>query len=156
MKKCIECSTQVPDLAHTCPNCGGGSFIQVATAEDALSRLDSMRDQTRAAQHVDRSAELFKAGRLEEAKRELEAALRINPLNPTAHGNMGAVLLEQGRPEEAIPWLEKALALNPKLEGATQALAKAQSAANDLLTVRQCEKCKKDGRGKSYNFHYSL
>jgi len=92
-----------------------------------------MKEQCRAAEHVDRAAQLYAQGRFEDAIAELQIALRIDPVNPVAHGNMGAVLLGQGKPKEAIPWLEKALELHPTLEGVPAALAraKATSKANE-------------------------
>lgn len=129
MKKCVECNAEVDDRAHVCPKCGGFTLIGSYSAEDALSLLDSMKDQSRAAEHVDKSAHLFSQGRLEEAIAELNIALKLNPMNPTAHGNMGHFLLTQGKPKEAIPWLEKALELNPNLEGVPQVLAEAKAKA---------------------------
>ena len=127
MKKCIKCDNEVEELTHVCPKCGGKTFIGSYSAEDALSALDTIKHQSEAAQHVDKSAELFITGRFEEAKKELETALKLNPMNPTAHGNMGVILLKQGKAKEAIPWLEKALQLNPDLEGIPQALSEAKS-----------------------------
>ena len=129
MKKCLECNAEVDDRAYVCPKCGGSTLMGSYSAEDALSMLDALKGQGEATQHVDRSAQLYAQGRLDEAIAELQAALKINPMNPTAHGNMGAVLLKQGKPKEAIPWLEKALELNPNLEGVPAALAQAKSAA---------------------------
>ncbi|TFH53166.1 MAG: tetratricopeptide repeat protein [Methanothrix sp.] len=129
MKKCLECNAEVDDRAYVCPKCGGGTLIGSYSAEDALSMLDAMKGQSEATKHVDLSAQFYVQGRLDDAIAELQAALKINPLNPTAHGNMGAVLLKQGKPKEAVPWLEKALELNPNLEGIPTALAQAKSAS---------------------------
>lgn len=130
MQKCLNCNAEVDDRAYVCPKCGSSTLMGSYSAEDALSMLDAVKGQGEAAQHVDRSAELYAQERLDEAVAELQAALKINPLNPTAHGNMGAVLLKQGKPKEAIPWLEKALELNPNLEGVSAALAGAKSAGS--------------------------
>ncbi len=129
MMKCLDCDADVPEGAYVCPKCGGASFLGSYAPEDAKTALDSMQDQLKAKEHVDRSAQLFLQDRLEEAIAELQAALQVAPLNPTAHGNMGAVLMKQGKPEEAIPWFEKALELNPGIEGGAAALAQARTAA---------------------------
>lgn len=136
MKECLACHSQVEDLRHTCPHCGGSAFWQGGSGPDALSMLDAMLKQAEAAQHVDRGAQLIMQGRYVEAERELREAIDINPLNATAHGNMGAVFDRQGRPEEAIPWLEKALELNPCLDGIPQALAQARAAARKRLPAQ--------------------
>lgn len=132
MKECLACHEQMEDLYHACPSCGGESFMLAGSAADALSMLDVMQRQAEAAEHVNRSAEFAGQGRYAEAKRELNEAIRINPLNATAHGNMGGVCLKQGRPDEAVMWLEKALKLNPRLEGVPQALAQARAKVRRL------------------------
>jgi len=83
--------------------------------------------QTEAARRVDLSVSLNEKGKYSEAERELKEAIKLNPFNATAHGNLGAIFLKQGKPKEAILWLEKALNLNPKLEGVTEALAQART-----------------------------
>ncbi len=82
-----------------------------------------------AAERVDQAAELFLQGKHSAARQELEAALRINPRNATAHGNLGYIYLTLREPERAIPYLERALELEPDLEGITDALANARTAA---------------------------
>jgi tetratricopeptide (TPR) repeat protein len=78
---------------------------------------------------VDRSSQLFQAGRYPEAIAELQEALKVNPMNAVAHGNMGCILLKQGKTPEAIPWLEKALQLDPNIEGVPAALAQAKASS---------------------------
>lgn len=127
MKTCIDCEAEVDDSAFVCPKCGGGNLIQSLSGDDALAALDSYSEMAKSGKHVDRSAELYVAGRHDEAIAELKKALEIAPTNPTAHGNMGAILIAQGKHKEAVPWLEKALELNPGLEGVPAALAQAKA-----------------------------
>lgn len=129
MRKCLDCDADVHEGAYVCPKCGGGNLMGSYSPEDAQTMLDSMQSQLKAKEHVDRSAQLYVQNRLDEAVAELQAALKLAPLNPTAYGNMGAVLMKQGKPEEAIPWFEKALELNPGIEGGASALAQAKAAA---------------------------
>ena len=129
MKECLSCHSQIEDLRHTCPQCGGTAFMQAGSGPDALPILDAMQKQAEAAQYVDRGAQFIMQGRYAEAERELKKAIEINPMNATAHGNMGGVFLRQGQPYEAIPWIEKALELDPRLEGVPQALAQARAMA---------------------------
>jgi tetratricopeptide (TPR) repeat protein len=53
-------------------------------------------------------------GRLEEAKAELEKALRLNPKFALPHNMLGIIFKAQGRLEEAKAEFEKATTLNPK------------------------------------------
>ena len=120
-------TTRLRILSHTCPHCGGTAFY--AADQGAIDMLDSMSRQAEAKQHVDRGAQLLLQGRYAEAETELRRGIEINPMNATAHGNMGGIFLRQGQPENAIPWLERALELNPRLEGVPQALAQARAMA---------------------------
>jgi tetratricopeptide (TPR) repeat protein len=129
MKKCLNCNTQVDDKAHVCPKCGGSTLMGSYSAADALAMLDGLKDMGKAREHVDRSAQLFQAGRYPEAIAELQAAIKVNPMNAVAHGNMGCVLLKQGKTSEAIPWLEKALQLDPNIEGVPAELAQAKASS---------------------------
>ena len=52
-------------------------------------------------------------GDLDGAARELAEALRQDPRDATAHGNLAAVLARQGKTAEAIAHYEDALRLNP-------------------------------------------
>jgi tetratricopeptide (TPR) repeat protein len=52
-------------------------------------------------------------GRIEEAVRQYELALEINPVHLTAHNNLGAIRFQQGRLDEAIAHFEAALAASP-------------------------------------------
>lgn len=127
-KQCLLCQRPVELLRHTCPHCGGEAFAQAGTTEDSVAMLDAMQKQARAAEHVDRGARFLLDGMYTEAEAELRQAIAINPLNATAHANMGGLYQRLGRPGEAIPWLEKALELNPQIEGVSQALAEARAA----------------------------
>ncbi len=58
---------------------------------------------------------LRQQGRIEEAIREYQAALRINPDYAEAHHDLGVAYGQQGRIEEAIHEYQAALRINPKL-----------------------------------------
>jgi len=115
------------DLIHVCPSCGQETFYQGGSGPDALPLLDAMQKQMKAAEHVDRGAGFILQGLYAEAEKELKLAIKINPLNATAHGNMGGIFLRQNKPKKAIPWLEKALKINPHLEGVPEALVRAKA-----------------------------
>jgi tetratricopeptide (TPR) repeat protein len=49
-------------------------------------------------------------GRYEEAIRECERAIRLDPEFGNPYNDIGAYLIQLGRPTDAIPWLEQAAA----------------------------------------------
>ena len=53
-------------------------------------------------------------GRLDEAREHISHAIRVNPRQGSAHGNLGTVQLRSGRLPQARAALEQAIALNPK------------------------------------------
>ena len=127
MKICLDCSKEVENLRHTCPHCGGGDFRAHGDADDIAELMSAFQQQDEASVHVTRGAHLCMEGQFSEAEAELKQAISINPLNATAHGNLGGVYLRSGRPEMAVPCLEKALELNPNLEGVPEALREAKA-----------------------------
>ena len=63
--------------------------------------------------HSGLGTSLQKQGRIEEAVRQYQLALDINPAHPMAHNNLGAILLQQGHLDEAIRHYQAALAASP-------------------------------------------
>ena len=74
------------------------------------------------AAHVSRGVAAREAGRLEEARRELEAAVRAAPEIAEAHLYLGLVLHESGDFAAAADSLGRALDLKPGLPGARELL----------------------------------
>ena len=52
-------------------------------------------------------------GRLPDAIRHLQAALRINPDSASAHSDLGSALAKSGHAQEAVPEFQAAIRLNP-------------------------------------------
>jgi Tfp pilus assembly protein PilF len=52
--------------------------------------------------------------RVAEAKAEFDLALKLNPRNYDAHGNLGVIFAEEGKLELAEQHLRAALAINPE------------------------------------------
>jgi superkiller protein 3 len=67
-------------------------------------------------QDTELAAALVTQGRLEEAIRQYEAALAIEPRSETAHAGLGEALSKQGRFEEAAKQFTQALEANPSCE----------------------------------------
>jgi len=57
---------------------------------------------------------LLDQGRVEDARRHLDEALRLNPGIPEHRLNVGRLLLAEGQPVEALPHLQAAVELNPR------------------------------------------
>lgn len=85
------------------------------------------------ADHVRQGVAAREAGRLEEARRELEAAVRAAPDLAEAHLYLGLVLHESADFSAAAGSLERALALKPELPGARELLG------YDLLMLGRAE-----------------
>lgn len=58
--------------------------------------------------------DLYAAGRLTDAERELREAIRLRETSAPAHGSLGAVLCRLGQLDEGIQHLERAVALDPE------------------------------------------
>jgi len=79
-------------------------------------RLDTDRDAIphRASLHAEKADRLFDSGILNEASREYDAALRLDPDNSYLLNNRGATLARLGRLDDALRDFDHAVALNPK------------------------------------------
>jgi len=88
---------------------------------------------------VDLGAFLFRQGRLEEARRILDSAVRSRPDSPRANLESGRVLLQVGELAEAVKRLEKSVQTNPSdwsahllLGRAYQRMGRDEDAAREL------------------------
>lgn len=63
--------------------------------------------------HIDAGGRLFEQRDLEGAAREYREAIRLSPLNPTPHNNLGMVLHVQGQPAAALIEFRESVTLNP-------------------------------------------
>jgi Flp pilus assembly protein TadD len=67
------------------------------------------------------------AGNVEEARKHLQAACDLSPLNANAHNSLGVVLAKMGRVSEAIQCFTRALELDPDNANARRNLANARA-----------------------------
>ena len=77
---------------------------------------------------VSYGVDLYAAGKLQDAERELREAVRLKETSAPAQANLGAVLCAQGNLEEGIRHLERALALDPEYHSVHGNLAEAYAA----------------------------
>lgn len=94
--------------------------------------------ENRAGRHIELGKRLFAENFLPQARRELEAAVKLQPGYPDARYVLGRVAAQEGLHEEAVGHLKKALELSPWYQSAALALAREElalgnvSAANEL------------------------
>ncbi len=63
--------------------------------------------------HIDAGGRLFEQRDLEGAAREYREAIRLSPLNPVPHNNLGMILHLQGQPEAALVEFRESVTLSP-------------------------------------------
>jgi tetratricopeptide (TPR) repeat protein len=111
-----------------------GAMVLAALAAAAFSQVGVWRDSgtlfrhalavTRDNWYVENAlgAWLLDQGALQEARRHLEASLRVAPRYPQAHNNLCSELMREGAPEAAEPHCELALELRPDFPEASNNL----------------------------------
>ena len=86
---------------------------------------------------VSYGVDLYAAGKLPDAERELREAVRLKDTSAAAHANLGAVLCAQGHLDDGIRHLERALALDPEYHSAHANLAEAYAALGHRAQAAQ-------------------
>lgn len=87
-------------VSHAKPSFEAASEPTICTAQDE------------ALLHIDAGGRLFEQRDLEGAAREYREAIRLSPLNPVPHNNLGMLLHLQGQPAAALLEFRKSVALN--------------------------------------------
>ena len=80
----------------------------------ASAELDVRLDPQVAAAHNVLATRYLSAGRVADARMQLEEALRVDPRDAEAHSNLGTVLQAQGRLADGMQHLRTAVQLKPK------------------------------------------
>jgi tetratricopeptide (TPR) repeat protein len=86
----------------------------------------ALADQRSANAAIERATSAFNQGRLEEAERQIDAAVRAGSKKPEIPNLRGAILISQKRYDEAVEQFNQALALDPKFYIAKFNLAQAE------------------------------
>jgi tetratricopeptide (TPR) repeat protein len=88
-------------------------FSRELRADTAAAELRAKSDSTNPAAHNALALKYMAGGRLDEAERELQDALRLQPMDAEAHSNFGTLLLARGRFSDGLAHLEQAARLKP-------------------------------------------
>ena len=106
-------------------------------SDDRIWRDTVEKRPTNPRARVNYGVDLYAAGRLPEAARELREAVRLKETSAPAHANLGSVLCSLGQLDEGIPHLERALALDPEYTDAHANLAEAYAARGQRALAAQ-------------------
>jgi Tfp pilus assembly protein PilF len=82
--------------------------------------------------YINRASSLLSVGRVEEAKAEIEKALKVDPNNSQAFGLQSIIAVTQNEKEKALTLAKKAVEADPHSASARIALSYAQQANFDL------------------------
>ena len=88
-------------------------------------------DMTAAKEHFDKGVQHTMKGETDEAIKEFEATLQIDPKSPEAHNNLGFAYYDKGDLDKAIEHQKKAIEGNPNLANAYYGLAMALEKKGD-------------------------
>jgi Tfp pilus assembly protein PilF len=105
--------------------------------EEALAAHDVKNDPANFEAHYNLAAMLQGRGRLENAIKEYEAALRLRPNDAVANNALGAALLANGQPRPAADALSDALASRPDYFDAHYNLGNALAQLGDMEGAAQ-------------------
>src|SRR5262249_26988664 len=97
-------------------------------ARQAFSEL-VQQNPNDGALHTSLAGTLGALGRYDDAQKELDIAIALDPLNPESYHNRGVIYEKEGRTEEAIAAYRNALRYRPDYEPSTHALVRLTGSA---------------------------
>jgi peptidoglycan/xylan/chitin deacetylase (PgdA/CDA1 family)/uncharacterized caspase-like protein len=106
--------------------------------ETSQTRSDRPKSRTAQAQeHHNLGLKYYREKKYDEAVRELEEAVKLDPRNATIINNLGFTLFKFGKYEESIGWLQKAIEIDPQRVVAYANLADAYMKLGKIAEARQ-------------------
>ncbi|MGH8646634.1 MAG: FecR domain-containing protein [Gammaproteobacteria bacterium] len=113
-------------------------FYRHDDLSSAFASLDKVPDAVRAASyHALRAGLLLNVGRVDEARADLDRALKLEPKNATVYALQSVILMVQNEQEQALSLARKAEELDPRSPIPKVALSYAYQAKFDLEKARQ-------------------
>jgi len=110
-----------------CPSCGTSVQTDLAPAGDTPEDQQTIKHLIDTAnRHYNEALALARAGNLDEALGQAEAAIALVGRNPNYHLLLGSIHAQRGDYEAAIQAWEQVLSLNPDMENAYNNIDKAQ------------------------------
>lgn len=110
-----------------CPSCGTSIQTDLAPAGDTPEDQQTIKHLIDTAnRHYNEALALARAGNLDEALGQAEAAIALVGRNPNYHLLLGSIHAQRGDYEAAIQAWEQVLSLNPDMENAYNNIDKAQ------------------------------
>jgi Tfp pilus assembly protein PilF/mono/diheme cytochrome c family protein len=100
--------------------------------QEALARHNIEKNPSDFEAHYNLAAMLQARSKIEDARREYEVALRLQPEDAAANNAMGSVLLASGQPGEAVKYLSRALHTRPDYFDAHYNLGNAWASQNNF------------------------
>ena len=125
-------------------------------ADIASAELQVQHRPTDAAAHDSLALKYLQAGRVPDAQREVEQALRLSPKDAEARSNLGTILQAQGRVAEAMTHLREAARLNPKDDRIRFNLGNAFYAAGDAVHAAREFEAAIAVNGDNADAHFNL
>jgi tetratricopeptide (TPR) repeat protein len=113
--------------------CQDGRFFDKAIAHYRKYLEKNPKD---ANARVDMGICFFETSNLDEARKEMEFALKYDPKHVPAHFNLGIVILRAGNVKEANEWFKKTIALAPKSDMGQQAKQILEQHSSPLLQTK--------------------
>ncbi len=108
-------------------------FYRQDDLTSAFASLDKVPDETRAASYYTlRAGLLLNVGRVNEARADIDQALRLDPKNATAYALQSVIAMVQNEQEQALYLARKAEELNPQSPIPKVALSYAYQAKFDI------------------------
>ncbi len=127
-----------PDEAVKTPVTAPQEDPKRKVAEKELAELDAKIRETPddAGSYVARGGKLLELGRIDEARRDAERAIELNPARPQAWLLRAGVVRRSGRTEDAIMDVTRAIELDPKIGAAYVLRGDLRFARGDMAGAR--------------------
>nr|HQH74532.1 tetratricopeptide repeat protein [bacterium] len=117
-----------------CPSCGTSIQTDLASLGETPEEQQTIKQLIDTAnRHYNEALALARAGNLDEALGQAEAAIALAGRNPNYHLLLGSIHAQRGEYEAAIQAWERVISLSPDMENAYNNIDKAQRLLDESL-----------------------